>query len=263
MKRCRYSKREVLDKTRTAIRLFIQKQIEPFTAMLDESFVWVGDYEPLYMKGIPSFLESVKEKLAQPGVQITDEEYALIVHERSIWVTYGRFVVTMNGDSAKIHFTFVWKQQDGDLKLLHANANHAKKMPVPAAQSRIFEKHAEPGPEPYQENQQKLALRSLDGTIHYLLCEDIIYIKADNMVCELFTKNNSIRCRISLKELSFPPFVRIHKSYLCNLAYIRSIRRYRATLPDGTELPIGKEWYMDIKHLLKEESALGAQTDLS
>lgn len=129
------------------------------------------------------------------------------------------------------------------------------KQPLPAAQSKIFEKVAEPAFVPYQEDEQKLALRDLGGSIHYLLADDIVFIKADNTICELFTKDGSLRCRISLRELTHPPFIRIHKSYLCNLAYLRSIRRYRATLPDGTELPIGKEWYMDVKHLLQKEGA--------
>ena len=46
-------------------------------------------------------------------------------------------------------------------------------------------------------------------------------------------------------------FLRIHKSYLVNTMYIDSVRRYRASLTDGQELPIGKERYMELKKHLQ------------
>ena len=65
MKYRRYTAPEVVEQTREAIHLFIRKQIDPFVALLDENFVWIGDYEPLYMCGIPAFLESVKTEMQE------------------------------------------------------------------------------------------------------------------------------------------------------------------------------------------------------
>ena len=77
MKYHRYTEQEVIDRTKEAIHYFISKQINPFLEMLDGDFVWVGDYEPLYMKGITAFLESVKEEIQeQLPISITEEEYA-------------------------------------------------------------------------------------------------------------------------------------------------------------------------------------------
>ena len=94
---------------------------------------------------------------------------------------------------------------------------------------------------------KKQAFRSLTGSIHYLLPEEIRYIKADNNVCQIFTTSGFFSCRTTLKKLTSPPFLRIHKSYLVNSSHLREICRYQATLLDGTKLPIGKEWYMDLK----------------
>ncbi|MDD6812303.1 MAG: LytTR family DNA-binding domain-containing protein [Lachnospiraceae bacterium] len=50
---------------------------------------------------------------------------------------------------------------------------------------------------------------------------------------------------------SLPPqFQRIHKSYAANLSHVASIRRFKATLLNGTELPISKEKYMQFKKAL-------------
>lgn len=97
MRYSNYTKQEILEKTREAIHMFIRKQVRPFVELLDDNFVWIGDFEPLYMKGIPAFLESVKEEIQEQPVDITEEEYALLSHESHIWITYGRFTATALG----------------------------------------------------------------------------------------------------------------------------------------------------------------------
>ena len=52
--------------------------------------------------------------------------------------------------------------------------------------------------------------------------------------------------------MEYPGFLRIHRSYVVNLRYVQSIRRYRATLTDGRELPIGQEKYLALKAALAE-----------
>ena len=252
MKYRRYTAPEVVEQTREAIHLFIRKQIDPFVALLDENFVWIGDYEPLYMCGIPAFLESVKTEMQELPVNITEEEYTLLSHEQHLWITYGRFTANTGGLAAKVHFTFVWKQTGNDLLLLHANANHAKPMPQVTAQSKIFELPPEEKNISKKQEAKRLILRSLNGSIHYLQPKEIQYIKVENNICEIVTRTGSISCRIALKELAAPPFIQLHKSYLVNTAYLQDISRYQATLSNGTVLPIGKERYMGIKHFLQE-----------
>lgn len=49
------------------------------------------------------------------------------------------------------------------------------------------------------------------------------------------------------KKLEGNGFIRIHKSYLVNLKYIKNVLRYKAILYDGTELIIPKIRYMQVK----------------
>ena len=252
MRYSNYTKQEILEKTREAIHMFIRKQVRPFAELLDDNFVWIGDFEPLYMKGIPAFLESVKEEFQEQPVDITEEEYALLSHESHIWITYGRFTATALGLSSRIHFTFVWRQNGNALRLLHANANHAKKMPYENAQSKIFENCNQTDHMLYPADASKLTIRNLSGSIHYLLTDEILFMKANNKICEIVTQNGIVSCRMTLTELENFPFIRIHKSYLVNKAYIREICRYTAVLSNGIQLPIGKKWYMDLKKCLKE-----------
>lgn len=49
------------------------------------------------------------------------------------------------------------------------------------------------------------------------------------------------------KKIKGNTFIRIHKSYLVNIKYIKNILRYKAILYDGTELIIPKVRYMQVK----------------
>lgn len=67
------------------------------------------------------------------------------------------------------------------------------------------------------------------------------------------TKNGELEVSglLAVQMRRLPPqFLRIHKSYAVNLAHVTSIRRFKATLQSGTELPISKEKYMQLKKAL-------------
>lgn len=154
--------------------------------------------------------------------------------------------------SSKIAFTFVWKQTEETLLLVHANMSHNRPQTrnsggLPEAGRSIAGLPAQPpsaGPE------TKMSLRDLNGKIHYIFPSEIQYIKSDNKICHIFTAESDFPVRITLHRLYRPPFLLIHRSYLVNKNYVREICRYQATLLNGIQIPIGKEKYMEIKKAL-------------
>lgn len=247
-----YTDQEIIEKTRETIHFFVKRQIDSFVDVLDENFVWIGDYEPLYMKGIPAFLQSVQYEIEQPCVELSDEEYSILEHTQQIWVTYGRFYAQLNNMSAKVHFTFVWKQQDENLVLIHANANHAKQMPTETAQSKIFENIPIAKSSSQTKEQVKLSLHDIHGNTHYIDVHEIVYIQSNNKLCDIHLRKSFFTVRKSLSYFTTYSLVRVHKSYVVNPLYVRSIRRYSATLTNRSELPLGKESYMKLKKILEE-----------
>ena len=77
----------------------------------------------------------------------------------------------------------VYKRQA--LRLLHANANHAKKMPYENPQSKIFENCNQTDHMLYPADASKLTIRNLSGSIHYLLTDEILFMKANNKILSL------------------------------------------------------------------------------
>jgi hypothetical protein len=258
----RFTKNDVIHITREAIHLFIHKQIDKFVEYLDNSFVFIGDYHSLFLHGIPEFLNYIKEESELPPVDIAQEEYEIITHERHLWTSCGRYIASFNSGEkilvSKHHFTFTWKQVDNDLKLIHAMACHVKDFPAEndlkklssePVQAKIFDNIP---PQPADTSaKQKISIRDINGKIRYLYSDEIIYIKADDKICHIYMETEFFSARITLNELKLPDLLFIHKSYRVNRKYIKEICRYQATLTNGLQIPIGKSRYMDIKKLLE------------
>ena len=259
----RYTKTDVINITREAIHLFVGKQIDRFLEYLDEGFVFVADYGSLYLHGIPEFLNYIKEERKLPPVDIEQEEYEVITHERHLWVSCGRYIVSFNTGGKNIvskhHFTFTWKQFDNDLRLIHAMACHANDFPsITAAdlspaepmQAKIFDVIPE---EPVPSEKQKISIRDVSGKIRYLYADEIMYIQSDDKVCNIYTTTETFSSRMTLSSLDIHNLILIHKSYRVNKQYIREIHRYQATLSNGVQIPIGKSKYMEIKKMLFDD----------
>lgn len=85
---------------------------------------------------------------------------------------------------------------------------------------------------------------------------DIIYIEIFNRTILIHTSQGKITSEGTLNQFSkkLPPqkFFRCHKSYIVNLDYIKSIKRYNVTLINRTNIPIGKSRYMNMQNLFIE-----------
>ncbi|GAA4402552.1 hypothetical protein GCM10023187_17750 [Nibrella viscosa] len=122
--------------------------------------------------------------------------------------------------------------------------------PVPASVRPSF-------PAGYQRGTQRLALPFLNRTI-MVYVDDVVCLEAEGNYTFLFTRDGK-RYLVSktLKELEQvldeTMFVRIHKSYTINLAYVRGglFNRDRILqLADGREVPISRRRLKDITDLL-------------
>ena len=257
----RYFPQDVIDLTREAIHAFTIRDMERFVLFLDRDFSFIADDEPIFLQGIPAFLENTRRESQSIPVELSQEEYTLLAHERHLWVTFGRFHASCPPMTATIHFTFVWRQKGDDMLLLHANAAHARPV-APAgvvvtpdmeiAQAHMFDQSPAPPPQPAGgKTYPKRGYRDLDGHIRYLTDGEIVYCQSRGKICEIHsTTQPPFSVRTSLHTLQQPGFFLIHRSYVVNLSYVKQICRYLVTLENGTELPIGQEKYLPLKRAL-------------
>ena len=261
------SESEIIQMTRDNVRSFYNRNPEITTAPMAKDFMWIGSNDFQWCEGLESFLQVTKKEYEEPPVYLSDEEYHLLFHERNVWVLYGRYQVTpILEDGSVMHAhvrgTYVWKRINGVITLAHVHGSHAQDIPlnqlVPSAKpltsdSDYFEfmKRLDS----LKTNGPKLDFRDREKRHRYLHPSEIIYMQAALQWTTVYTTNGSFQAYglLAAHEQAVPEdFQRIHKSFLVNTGYIRSLCRYEATLLNGQVLPVSKERYMSLKRFLEK-----------
>ena len=82
---------------------------------------------------------------------------------------------------------------------------------------------------------------------------DITYIEAENVYVVIHTVRGDYRTRISLAKFTEQlddTFLKVHRSYVVALKYIRKITRKEITMQGGGEIPIRRGMYDDVHDAL-------------
>ena len=82
---------------------------------------------------------------------------------------------------------------------------------------------------------------------------DITYIEAENVYVVIHTVRGDYRTRISLAKFTEQlddTFLKVHRSYVVSLKYIRKITRKEITMQGGGEIPIRRGMYDDVHDAL-------------
>jgi DNA-binding LytR/AlgR family response regulator len=81
-----------------------------------------------------------------------------------------------------------------------------------------------------------------------LALADIVLLEADNTTTNVVTTGPHYALRLSLtavlERLSYPPLVRVHRSYAINLHHLSTFSESEATLHDQT-VPLGRQYKAD------------------
>jgi DNA-binding LytR/AlgR family response regulator len=95
---------------------------------------------------------------------------------------------------------------------------------------------------------ETITLRLVDSSMQTRLCDILYFEGMSSRHAVVHLRNlDSIDCLGKLSdfeaELSSKGFLRIHKSYLVNMAHITSIKNYRVTLSNGDALTVPEKRY--------------------
>lgn len=258
------SEAEIIQMTLENVRSFYSREKSVTTAPMTHNFMWIGSNDFQWCEGLDEFYRVTKNEYDEPPVLLSNEEYHLLLHERNIWVVYGRYKATAAlEDGSVIHAhvrgTYIWQRVSGEMKLAHVHGSHAQDIPLNktappqqlTADSDYF--YFLKRMDALNADVDKIAFRDRQGKHHFLFPNEILFLKAAGQYTAVNTMADSfiVSGLLSEQESILPPqFKRIQKSYLVNIRYIDSIYRYKAVLKDGRELPIGRDWYMELKRFL-------------
>lgn len=91
--------------------------------------------------------------------------------------------------------------------------------------------------------------------------QDIMYIESDKMYAYVHTADRALKFRIQLKEiltrLNDVNFQRCHQSFIVNMDYIYSLKRYEIILRNGVSIPVSKAYSKQIRSAFAQLCEMG------
>lgn len=92
-----------------------------------------------------------------------------------------------------------------------------------------------------------------NGSLAFFEISKILFVSALGKECVIQTTSGEKFVKNSISDLQKQVgdnLIAIHRSYLVNPEFIRSIQRYQITLVDGTELPVPQRKYNELRQKL-------------
>lgn len=106
------------------------------------------------------------------------------------------------------------------------------------------------------QEERKYMFKDVLGNSHYTSEMQIVRIQSDIAYSKIYLRDGEMfRINKMITELENElgeNFVRIHRKHLINTKYLISMKNYKMTLRDGTELPVSQKNYSEIKKKLSE-----------
>lgn len=118
---------------------------------------------------------------------------------------------------------------------------------------------AEPAPVRVQPQEDALFFRTDYRTVR-VKTADIRYVEGMSEYVKVWYDGAQtplivlVRLKVLEEKLPAERFMRVHRSYIINLARIREVSREGITLDDGTQIPIGDNYRQDFKDYLARTS---------
>ena len=101
--------------------------------------------------------------------------------------------------------------------------------------------------------EKKAIFLPLEGESVRILVDDIQYIEAFDHRIDIFTETDSYSTKLPLREMEAQlteDFVRLHRSCIANLQYIKKITKTEVILDSGKTLPVSRRSYADVNHAM-------------
>lgn len=265
------------------IRLFYGRKITDMLPMLDENYLWIGNYAFQWAKGLDAFVKVTRAESEELPPLLSNEHYQLQLQSGNIWVICGEYMTTYQVDTGYlcqdlVRITFIWEQFGDSFKLNHIHGSNVQDLSSPLSnttalpsgpfyqyvknvKSAVGKLEANYTPAPTEINpappatlsDEMLVLRDESERYHNLLPLEILFLEAANQWCRVYTPFENFLTFGSLTsfEKRLPGFARIHRSYLVNTRAIVKLRFGKLWLWNETMLPVSKSRYPQIKQLLE------------
>lgn len=266
----KFSKEEIIEKTKAVLHSFYSGDISAVADIMGKKCVWIGNRDSQYTYGKEAFISEMQSESENLSARILQEEYALIFHEMSYSAVYGQYTIAREAKEEdegendtilqkKVRFTFVWKQVEDSLLAIHIHCTDSGDVSLQSQPAKVETSSENPTWLDYIREVDdptcksgRVLLRDSHGLIHPILPVEILYILTANRITTVYTESGTFDVKYSLLDLErmCPFLLRIHNNCLVHPIYIRGLRRGSVTLYDQTELPVSRRKFNSVRDAL-------------
>lgn len=248
---------EALQLTSDIMTTYWQGDLSILIPHMDKDIMWIGSCNQEYMYGAEMMLTYIRKNLKEaPPVYLDGCEYKVVEQDARSCVVVGRYRAYTKPDSGcvlseKQRVTFVWKNTDEGLKIVHLHLSNTLHI---QDEDEHFPTKA--GKETYEYMQGLLEntshndvipIKDVNGVINMIHFREIVYLesKRNYLLLHKAGTDTAIEFRDTLDHFSnkLPPeFARVRRNIVANLTYAKSLDGMVLHLVDGSHfiVPITK-----------------------
>lgn len=248
--------RDAVAITEDFIHHFWNGDIKSCASVLSPEFVWIGPQAKQMNLDAKGFIKThASFILKAPHAVLANERYSFLGSPAPkifiVTAEYNSYIepTDTNPYAAAHRSTFVWKQTPRGHKLVHCHISHPF--------SSTLQENGNPAPLTQDINghvlllssrrcyRSTVELRDILGNIHVLRLAEIVYLEAQKQSTIVHDTEGSFRLREgitkvveNLNQADPIALVRIHRSYVVNPLYVKTIKSDVVELATGQELPL-------------------------
>lgn len=257
---------ELFELTSKFIHNFYSQKINLCFPYLDDDFVWIGAFDFGCTHGKQEFISLINKQQEKDNnvtsIDISHDHYTLISHNANLWIIEAFFNSSRAEKNCyfitKTRCTFIWKRKQKNWLLIHLHTSFARDVPLIYDSKYDFidiDKYSSwfqfvRDIDHYENHDKRIAFVDIDGITHFLLPSEILYVEVNDKLSTIYTFGENIIIRSSLRDILNQGhfFIQVHKRYLVNNYYVKSIKRYEISLVSDIKIPVSQKNYLEIKN---------------
>lgn len=254
---------EILELAQECLARFWQMDPEFVIRYFDKNIVWIGSaksqYADTYEDAVKDFREIVQE--LKP-CHLSHQEFTVAQNIGNACTIVGRYITTTDDNvgyflQAQQRCTFVWEMKEGEPKIKHCHISNPMGELRLAEGEKFVNALGETAKKYWMsrmqsmQSKQKIVVTDNKDITYFLSPSEVLYVNAIGRNYMIYTTNGAeIHSRSSIAdfmEKAGETFSFVHRSYIVNNIYISSIHPYEIRLYDGSQIPVPKKRYVEIK----------------
>lgn len=257
---------EIINLTQKSIIRFWQLDPEFVINYFDKDIVWIGSVQSQFIEGYDEVVKDFRNIMKElKPCHISCQQFMVAQNSANACTITGRYFTTTDDEvgyffQVQQRCTFVWELIRGEPKIKHCHISNpmgelklAKGEKFANALGKMSKKYWI-----YRFNEaqdkKRIVVTDDNDVVHFLLFSEIMFVNAKGRNSIIHTTSNTlIFSRMSITEFmnkAEEHFSIIHRSYAINNVYISHIKPYQVVMKDGTQIPIPKRRYKEIRDKL-------------